>query len=208
MLIRIKFDLPEISRKFIHICACSYVVFWPLFDVDHWGWRLNATVPVVMSFRLLYKGAILKDPEDQDVRSMSRSSSPSELLYGPLQLTIIMSYTGLTKFMTKSGIIIMGAFVGDWLAALIGVHYGKHKFTVPLGGQKSIEGSFGCVLGTMAGISFYSYMVGMEIEEWKTLFTYGVISAVVEGTAWREWDNAFLAAAMEFSAKRLPGLMS
>lgn len=55
MLIRIKFDLPEISRKFIHICACSYVVFWPLFDVEHWGWRLNATVPVVMSFRLFYK---------------------------------------------------------------------------------------------------------------------------------------------------------
>ncbi len=55
MLIRIKFDMPEISRKFIHICACSYVVFWPLFDVEHWGWRLNATVPVVMSFRLLYK---------------------------------------------------------------------------------------------------------------------------------------------------------
>jgi len=54
-LIRIKYDLAELSRKFIHLCACSLIVFWPLFDVDHWGWRLNVTVPVVMSVRLLYK---------------------------------------------------------------------------------------------------------------------------------------------------------
>lgn len=54
-LIRVKYDLPELSRKFIHLCACSLVVFWPLFDSQHWGWRLNVTVPVVMSLRLFYK---------------------------------------------------------------------------------------------------------------------------------------------------------
>lgn len=45
----------EWSRKFVHFAACSYVLFWPLFDASHWGWRLNVTVPVVMSLRLLYK---------------------------------------------------------------------------------------------------------------------------------------------------------
>ena len=45
----------EWSRKLVHFAACSYVVFWPLFDSSHWGWRLNVTVPVVMSLRLLYK---------------------------------------------------------------------------------------------------------------------------------------------------------
>ena len=54
-LIRVKFGLPELSRKFLHLCACSSLVFWPLFDSEHWGWRLNVTVPVVMSLRLLYK---------------------------------------------------------------------------------------------------------------------------------------------------------
>lgn len=45
----------EWSRKLVHFAACSFVLFWPLFDPSHWGWRLNITVPVVMSLRLLYK---------------------------------------------------------------------------------------------------------------------------------------------------------
>ena len=53
--IRVKYGVPELSRKFVHFCACSIVIFWPLFDPAHWGWRLNVTVPVVMSLRLLYK---------------------------------------------------------------------------------------------------------------------------------------------------------
>ncbi|KAL9187528.1 hypothetical protein ACHAXT_001631 [Thalassiosira profunda] len=203
--IRIKFNVPELSRKFVHLAACSFVVFWPLFDPGHWGWRLNVTVPCVMSLRLIYKGAILKDPEDEDVRSMSRTSSPSELLYGPLQMTGIMCYVGVTKFMTDTGIIIMGAFVGDWLAALVGLQYGKHKYRVPLGGEKSIEGTIGCVLGTMGGIWLYSYMCGLEFIGWRMLVVYGVTSAVVEGCALNNYDNLLLAVAMEMSAKRLPG---
>jgi hypothetical protein len=58
-LVRMKYGVPELSRKFVHLCACSSVVFWPLFDAGHWGWRLNVTVPIVMSLRLLYKvGAV------------------------------------------------------------------------------------------------------------------------------------------------------
>lgn len=31
-LIRVKYDVPEFSRKFVHLAACSFVIFWPLFD--------------------------------------------------------------------------------------------------------------------------------------------------------------------------------
>lgn len=34
---------------------------------------------------------------------MSRSSSPSELLYGPLQFTIFMMYCGTLQYMTIEG---------------------------------------------------------------------------------------------------------
>ena len=53
--VRGRYGVPELSRKLVHLCACSYVIFWPLFDAGHWGWRLNVTVPIVMSLRLLYK---------------------------------------------------------------------------------------------------------------------------------------------------------
>lgn len=206
--IRVKYGVPELSRKFVHLSACSYVVFWPLFDSSHWGWRLNVTVPVVMSLRLLYKGAILKDPEDEDVRSMSRTSSPSELLYGPLQMTLVMTYVGLTKYMTSTGIIIMASLVGDWMAAMVGIAYGRHKYRVPFGGDKSIEGTVGCVVGTMGGVWFYSYMCGIEcVGGWKMLLAYGCISTVVEATALKNWDNFLLAVAMEMSSKHLPDYM-
>ena len=57
--IRVKYGEPELSRKFVHLAAASFVVFWPLFDSSHWGWRLNVTVPVIMSLRLLYKVRVL-----------------------------------------------------------------------------------------------------------------------------------------------------
>lgn len=59
--IRTKYRQPELSRKFIHLCACSFVIWWPLFDTSHWGWRLNVTVPAVMIMRLVWIGAIKKE---------------------------------------------------------------------------------------------------------------------------------------------------
>ena len=71
--------------------------------MGHWSWRLNVLVPTVMCIKFFYKGLILADPNDVDVRIMSRSSSPSELLYGPLQFGGFMIWLGITKFMTTEG---------------------------------------------------------------------------------------------------------
>jgi len=43
------------SRKFVHVGAACWILFWPLFDVSHWSWRLNILVPSVMSMKLFYK---------------------------------------------------------------------------------------------------------------------------------------------------------
>ena len=67
-------------------------------------------VPTVMSLKLVYKGLILADPMDVDVRIMSRSSSPSELLYGPLQFSVFMIWLGMTKFMTREGMVFFELF--------------------------------------------------------------------------------------------------
>ena len=59
--IRTKYRQPELSRKFIHLSACSFVIWWPLFDTNHWGWRLNVTVPAVMIMRLVWVAVIKKE---------------------------------------------------------------------------------------------------------------------------------------------------
>ncbi len=121
-------------------------------------------------------------------------------------MTLIMCYVGLTKFMTNAGLLIMASLVGDGVAAIVGMQYGRHIYKVPLGSEKSIEGTIGCAIGTMGGIWFFSYVCGIEMMDsdggggaWKSCFAHGCLSAVVEASALRNWDNLLLAMAMEMS---------
>lgn len=138
---------------------------------------------------------------------MSRSSSPSELLFGPLQMVTVMVYVGLTKFKTITGLIIMASFVGDAAAAIVGLHYGRHKYKVVLGGEKSVEGSVACGLFTIIGIICYCYMCSFTMLDWKILIAFGVTSSLVEATALKDWDNVFLCVAMEVMSLHLPKLL-
>lgn len=191
------------SRKFIHVSAGCWILFWPLFDVTHWSWRLNILVPAVMSVKLFYKGAILADPDDVDVQTMSRSSSPRELLYGPLQFTIFMMWLGTSKFMTVEGVILVAALgIGDGIAPIIGRYYGRIRYRFPLGGEKSFEGSFfGVFLGTIGGSYFFLYMLGLPMLSYEVLIKVGIISTVAEATAPGNWDNIFLPMVLHLSLK-------
>jgi hypothetical protein len=87
-----------ISRPMLHMVFSSAVIFWPYFDQSEWSWRLNALVPAVMCSRMVYKGAIVRDPADPDVQNMSLSSSPGDLLFGPCYLALIMWWLGMYQF--------------------------------------------------------------------------------------------------------------
>lgn len=197
------------SRKFVHVGAACWVLFWPLFDVSHWSWRLNILVPAVMSLKLFYKGAILADPNDIDVRTMSRSSSPSELLYGPLQFTLVMIYLGTQMFMTVEGVLIISALgIGDGLAPIIGRYYGNIKYRFPLGGQKSVEGSFfGLFLGTIGGFLLFNRLFGLRDVAMKNLGIIGVIATFAEAIAPGNCDNVFIPIVLHFTFQRYPWLL-
>jgi len=184
-----------ISRKMIHVCAGTMIVFWPLFDVTHWSWRLNILVPAAMSVKLFYKGLILNDPNDIDVQNISRSSSPSELLYGPLQFGILMMWLGLCKYMTVEGVVIMAALgIGDGIAPIVGKYYGRMRYTLhPLATEKSVEGSFfGVFLGTIMGCIFFLYVFQMPMIPIQTLIHYGLVSTIAEASSPGNYDNVFI----------------
>ena len=100
MLVKRAWISSAFSRKIVHIGAASWLLFWPLYSPTDVGpsWRLNIFVPAAKGLELFVKGAIIRDPNDKDVRSMSRSGSPSELLMGPLQFTGVMTIVGLFLF--------------------------------------------------------------------------------------------------------------
>lgn len=206
---RERYGKADESRKFVHIAAASWIMFWPMFDATHWSWRLNVLVPAVMGLKLFYKGAILADPNDEDVRNLSRSSSPSELLYGPLQFTMLMVWLGLYKFMTEEAAIMMAALgIGDGIAPIIGTRYGRHIYRMPLGNTKTLEGTIGGVfLGTIFGCYLYLHVLGFPILPLRIVLSLGGIAAVVEGSSPGNFDNITLTAALHLTIERVKELM-
>ena len=174
----------------MHIAAACLLCFWPLFDSDHPTWMLNVLVPVAMSIQLFYKGAVKNDPRDPDVVSMSRSGNPSELLQGPLQFTIVLTYIGLKYFMTPEAIYIMAALgFGDGLAPIVGAGIGSKFYTNHFGATKSAEGFGACVLGTYGGIYLFTYVLGIiEFNETRARIV-STIAGIVESQSPSNFDN-------------------
>ena len=149
--------------------------------------------------------AKLNDPDDIDVMNLSRSSSPSELLFGPLQLCCLMIWLGLHQFMTQEAAILAAAIgIGDGLAPIIGTPYGRHVYHLPLSNQKTMEGSVvGVFLGTVTACYLYLSMMGIELPPLRCVLVYGTVAAVVEGSSPGNFDNLVTAVVMHFSMDKV-----
>ena len=198
MLVKRAWISSALSRKIVHIGAASWLLFWPLFSSTEDGpsWRLNVFVPAAKGLELFAKGAIIRNPNDKDVRSMSRSGNPSELLLGPLQFTGVMTIVGLLLFRQNVACLIMAAVgVGDGIAPLVGGRFGRHKYRSPLVSKKedvkSFEGSVGVFFGTIMGYYWFSFIaIPMESPVGaSSLCWYALTASVVEGLAPSNVDN-------------------
>jgi dolichol kinase len=198
----------DISRHVLHMLFSSLVLFWPYFDESEWSWRLNVLVPAVVFSRLLYKGAILRDPNDPDVQNMSMSSSPNDLLFGPLLFAGMMVWLGIYEFMTEEAAIMAAVSLGDGLAPLIGSSWGRHIFQMPLAKPKTMEGSVvGVFLGTVAGCYFYLYMMGIVMLPLRMILAYAGIATVAEATSVGHLDNVVTPVVLHFSMDRVQKLL-
>jgi phytol kinase len=194
----------SVSRKMIHVAACSWCLFWPLFDISHWTWQLNVAIPLLYSIQLTIKGAILRDPRDLDVHTMTRTGNPSELLYGPLWFTLVMLFCGLHEFRTPIGTYIMGSLVGDGIAPLVGTRWplGKYPtFSGRRGEFKTLTGSLGMFLGSLVGMVCYQSILGapakLDLEFMAQIAFIATLAEAVTG----EWDNPAIALSVYWFAK-------
>jgi dolichol kinase len=190
-----RFLTANVSRKIIHVAAGLWVLFWPLFTLEHWTWRFNILVPAVYSFRLLIKGVFIQNPNDPDVKRLSRSGKPMELCNGPLLFTLVMCICGIYLFRTDAGIYVMGCLgLGDGLAPLAGAYvpFGHYR-TFPFGPKnyKTLSGSILFFASSVFGIILLgSVVMGVEMADidWKTTILVSLIGAIVEA-ATGPWDN-------------------
>ena len=188
----------DISRKIVHCAAGAWCLFWPFFNEDHWTWQLNVAIPAVYSVQLAVKGGIIQDPNDPDVKTMSRSGRPIELCQGPLLFALVMLYTGLYQFKTTTGVYIMAAMgFGDGIAPLVGKRFpvGYYR-TFGQGQYKTVSGSFGMLLATLMGVRIFHTGIGVPIILHTTEILGMAVVATLAEALGGKWDNPLIPAAV------------
>lgn len=151
------------------------------------------------------QGLWVKTPDDVEVITLSRSSSPSELVFGPLWFCSLLIWLGMYYFDTEQAAIVVAATgVGDGVAPLIGALFGRHHYHVPLANRKTMEGSVvGVFLGTASACYFYLYAMGIPFPPLRMILVYATIASVVEGTSPSTLDNVTVPIALLFSMDRI-----
>ena len=184
----------RVSRKIIHVMGGTMILFWSYYNEDHWSWVLNVTIPVVYMVKLFAKGAIIRDPNDQDVQTMTRTGNPVELLYGPLYFTIILNTVGLFFFRQATGVAMMACLgFGDGIAPLAGHYLGFGSYpTFPFGpkDRKSLAGSLGFFASSILGFYVFRSVSEQEIDPTKMLQTVAM-ATVTEGIS-GAYDNILI----------------
>jgi phytol kinase len=179
----------DLSRKIVHVAAGSWLIFWPLYDQSDWTKYLNITPALIWTVLLLIKG-FTAGPNDQAVKTMTRTGDPKELLKGPLYFTLVMNLMGTVFFYSPFALTSMGLLGwGDGLAPVFGKRFGKHKYN--LYAEKSIEGSIAFfIFGFLAAIVFqFLFFNTVDI---KLIFICAVLTTFIEAISPKNLDNVFI----------------
>lgn len=179
----------DISRKVVHIAAGSWLIFWPLFDASHWSKYLNIAPALIWTVLLLIKG-FTASPDDQAVKTMTRTGDRRELLRGPLYFTIVMNVMGTIFFYDALALTAMGILGwGDGLAPVFGKRIGKNKYNIVT--EKSIEGSAAFFVFGLFGALLFNYFIGGEII-FPLIILSVIFATIVEALSPKDLDNILI----------------
>ena len=179
----------DLSRKVVHVAAGSWLIFWLVYDSSHWTKYLNITAAFIWTILLLLKGFTAK-PDDQAVKTMTRTGDRKELLRGPLYFTLVMNLLGTVFYSTPFALTAMGFLTwGDGLAPVVGTRYGKLSYKVF--STKTIEGSITFFVFGLTGAVLFNTLFSQTINL-EFMLLCAVIATIVEGISPKDFDNIFI----------------
>lgn len=176
----------DISRKIVHIAAGSWIFCWIFFDNTHWSKYFNIVPAFIWTILLIQKGFFAK-PDDEAVKTMTRTGDRRELLKGPLYFTLVMNLMGTVFYNTSLAVTAMSYLGwGDGIAPVFGKRFGKHKYKVL--SEKSIEGSSAFfIFGFLASL-FFNYVIFGKVI-YAQIFVSGIVAVISEAISPRDMDN-------------------
>jgi phytol kinase len=185
------FGLPQdISRKITHIGAGSIIVFLPLYNDLHWSKYLNILIMVVWLILLIQKG-FFANPDDEAVKTMTRTGDRRELLKGPLYFVIVSIICGTLFYKTFPGIVAIICLAwGDGFAPIIGSRYGKWKYKIF--SDKSIEGSLTMFIFAFVASIFFVWLIIPSTLNINRILIIALAAMIIEGFSPKEIDNILI----------------
>ena len=194
-----------ITRKFVHIFAGPiFVVTWMLFSGGVISHYIASIVPLLFILQFVAIGTgVMKN--ESFVNSMSRSGDPRELLEGTLYYAIVMLLMTFFWFYVPStgignanptALLIIGCVSGgDGLAEIIGRKFGGEKKFGIRGGEKTIIGSIGMLVGSILVSSILVLIFSLEVPHINIatlilpIIVVSIVATVVEALSPKGIDN-------------------
>jgi len=194
-----------ITRKFVHIFAGPiFVVTWMLFSGGVVSHYIAVIVPLLFVLQFVAIGTGMMKNESF-VDSMSRSGDPRELLEGTLYYAIVMvlmtffwfyiPFTGIDNANPTALLIIGCVSGGDGLADIIGRKFGGEKKFGIKGGEKTIIGSIGMLVGSILVSSILVLIFSLEVPQFNLItlilpiIVVSIVATVVEALSPKGIDN-------------------
>jgi dolichol kinase len=161
------------TRKGVHITAGCYIFFW-LMASDLGRARYIAMIPAALTAVVFLLIGLRVIPGGFMVKSMSRTGEPFDLIKGTMIYAIVM--TLICVFIWRDNpwglVIIMTIAWGDGIAPIVGRFFGIRKYKTIGGGEKTIGGSIGMFIFSVAFSYLIVYIFGMVLNGQNWLWDY------------------------------------
>jgi phytol kinase len=185
--IRLRFELsPESSRKFIHAGIGVVTATFPLYFTDNWP---VVTLTILSIGLLLYVRLYLKDSLGSALHGVKRMSI-GEFVF-PLGILVCWMLSHQNGLFYSISILVLT--FADAFAALIGVKYGRIKYSTKEG-FKSWEGSLAFFITAFLCVHIPLLLASNigRIECILISIMVGFIIMLLEAFSWRGLDNLFI----------------
>lgn len=179
----------ELSRKFVHIVAGSFVAFWPYFL----SWN---------QIRVLALAAFIIVAVSKRFNVFKTIHTATRPTWGEAFFALAV---GLTTFVTHNPAVYVTALLqmslADGLAAVIGTKYGVGNDYSVLGAKKSLAGS--------ATFLFVSYIILLSLSLFSThvaipwCLTIAFVATILENIGLRGSDNLLVPMFVAFALRLL-----
>ena len=77
------------------------------------------------------------------------------------------------------GMVLIGAWVSDTMAYFTGVLFGKHKLIPEVSPKKTVEGSIGAIIGTIAAFILYGFLVSVFTDLTPNYLVLGLSAPIL-----------------------------